>query len=151
METEVPRHKPVAKCASVLYRQQLIDYKHLEIMRNDKYTKAVLTVIAICLLVLTAKQLNLISEAYAYAEGSEDLSSLREIEYGIVPMNEDGSINVKLIHSNELDVNIVGVNTTDELEVEVVEFDSNDVVDVNIKEIGNSSVSTGGPIPVEIE
>jgi hypothetical protein len=118
-------------------------------MRIDKYTKAVLTVIAICLLVLTAKQLNLISDAYA--GNADDLSTLSNMEFGLVPMNGDGSINVKLIRSSELDVNIVGVNTTDELEVEVVDFDVYDPVDVNIKEIGNSSVSTGGPIPVEIE
>jgi hypothetical protein len=103
-------------------------------IKVDIYTKSMLTVIAICLTIITINQLNLFPKAYA-AE-STNISS--GAIYGLVPLNEDGSITVKLSSYDEIDVNIVGVSTSDEL-------------DVNIDEIGGGWVSHGGPISVEID
>lgn len=102
----------------------------------DIYTKSVLTVIAICLTVLTLKDLDLFPMAYAGEPTTHEM--ITSPNYGLVPLNEDGSIIVRLNSSDELDVNIVGINTSDEL-------------DVNIDEIGGGYVSHGGPISVEIE
>ena len=102
----------------------------------DNYTKFMLTVIAICLTVLTLEQVDLFPKAYAGESTSPAMIS--GTKYGLVPLNEDGSITVKISASDELDVNIVGIDTSDEL-------------DVNIDELGGSYVSSGGPIPVKIK
>lgn len=105
-------------------------------MKIDKFTKVVLTVIAVNLTLLTVKNLNIIPSVYA-----NELTSKVETpntKYGLVPLNEDGSINVKLSSNNEINVKIVGINTYDKL-------------DVNIDEIGGGYISHGGPIRVKIE
>lgn len=106
-------------------------------MKVDKFTKVVLTVIAVNLTILTVKNLDIIPKAYAN-ETTNNLELLPNRNYGLVPLNEDGSINVKFSSSSEIDVNIVGINTNDEL-------------DVNIDEIGGGYVAYGGPISVEVE
>ncbi|WP_242446473.1 hypothetical protein [Nonlabens agnitus] len=55
-----------------------------------------------------------------------------------LPVNEDGSINVRLSNTETIDVNISRISTMDEL-------------DVNVEEIGGGFVRHGGPIPVKIE
>lgn len=105
-------------------------------MKTDPYTKVVLTIIATCLTVLTLQQIDLIPKAYA--SNNENTNNLLYGNYGMVPLNEDGSITVKLSSSSEIDVNITGVQTSEEL-------------NINIDEIGGSFVSSGGPIPVEIK
>jgi len=105
-------------------------------MKVDVYTKSVLTVIAVCLIVLTLHQIDLVPKAHA--AGPYNMYELPEGNFGWVPLNEDGSITVRLNASDKIDVNIVGVNTNDEL-------------DVNIDEIGGGWVSHGGPIKVEVE
>jgi hypothetical protein len=105
-------------------------------IKIDNYTKSVLTIIAVCLTILTLKQLDLVPKAYA-GEATKHKTAPSS-NYGLVPLNEDGSITVKLSSSDEMDVNIVGVDTYDEL-------------DVNIEEIGGGHVSHGGPISVEVE
>ncbi|MEQ8531961.1 MAG: hypothetical protein RIB86_08915 [Imperialibacter sp.] len=102
----------------------------------DNYTKFMLTVIAICLTVLTLEQVDLFPKAYAGESTSPAMIS--GTKYGLVPLNEDGSITVKISASDELDVNIVGIDTSDEL-------------DVNNDELGGSHVSSGGPRPVQIK
>lgn len=106
-------------------------------MKTDRFTKIILTVIAVNLTIFTLKNLNFIPKTYAN-EPSNNLEMTPNINYGLVPLNEDGSITVKLSDYNEIDVNIVGIRTSDEL-------------DVNIDEIGGGYVSHGGPISVEIE
>lgn len=106
-------------------------------MKVDRFTKIVLTVIAVNLTILTVKNLDLIPKAYAN-EPTSNLALLPNINYGLVPLNEDGTITVKLSAYDKIDVNIVGVNTSDEL-------------DVNIDEIGGGYVSQGGPISVKID
>lgn len=102
----------------------------------DNYTKSVLTVIAICLTSLTLKQFNLFPMAHA-GEPSDN-ALVPSTNYGLVPLNEDGTITVRLNSNEDLNVNIVGINTTDD-------------INVNIDEIGGGYVSRGGPISVEVE
>lgn len=84
----------------------------------DIYTKGVLTLIAACLTILTVKQLDLFPKAYA----SETNSSLTipNANYGIVPLNEDGSINVKLTAGDVVDVQIRGINESPSLYWEAI-------------------------------
>ncbi|MDR7212529.1 hypothetical protein [Flavobacterium piscis] len=96
-------------------------------MKTDLYTKIVLTVIAVCLSILTLQNIDIIPKTYA-AEPNKNGNILAAKNYGLVPLNSDGTI----------DVNITRITTTDEL-------------DVNIDEIGGGSVSSGGPIPVNIK
>ncbi len=106
-------------------------------MKVDNFTKIVLTVIAVNLTILTIKNLDIIPQAHANGP-SNTLGLSPNVNYGLVPLNADGTISVKLSASNKIDVNIVGVNTKDEL-------------DVNIDEIGGGYVSRGGPISVELD
>ena len=96
-------------------------------MKTDVYTKIVLTVIAVCLSILTLQNIDIIPKAYA-GETKKNADILTTKNYGLVPLNSDGTI----------DVNITRITTTDEL-------------DVNIDEIGGGYVSNGGPIPVNIK
>ena len=105
-------------------------------MKVDFYTKTVLTVIAISLSSLTLQNFDLLPKAYA--NNLDNTLNGFDNHYGLVPLNEDGSITVKISATNELDVNIIGIDTSDEL-------------DVNIDEVGGGYISYGGPIPVEID
>lgn len=82
-------------------------------MKVDFYTKAVLTVIAVCLVIIVLTEVDILSKAHAAPRAN----------YGLVPLNEDGSINVR--------------------------FDSGEIIDVNIEQVGG--FSTFGTIPVEVE
>jgi hypothetical protein len=106
-------------------------------MKGDKFTKIVLTVIAVNLTIATYKNLDILPKAYAN-EPFNKLELTPNINYGLIPLNEDGTISVKLSANDEIDVNTVGVNTNDEL-------------DVNIDQIGGGYVSHGGPISVEVD
>lgn len=99
-------------------------------MKTDIYTKSVLTIIAVCLILLVVKDSRLITPASASA-GTGNMN------YGLVPLNEDGTISVRLDDHNVLDVNIADISTTDEL-------------DINIDKIGGGYVSSGGPLNVKI-
>lgn len=101
-------------------------------MKTDLYSKTVLTVIAICLTIITIKSVDLIPKSYANTPNNFIK------EYGLVPINSDGSINVKITNTSEIDVDITSISTSDEL-------------DVNIDEIGGGYVSHGGPISVEMD
>lgn len=106
-------------------------------MKIDTFTKVLLAVIAVNLSILTINNLELLPKAYAN-EPLNNLEAAPTINYGLVPVNEDGTISVKLSTHNAIDVNIIGVNTSDEL-------------DVNIDEIGGAYVSRGGPIVVKVD
>lgn len=120
-------------------------------MKTDTYTKGVLTIIAICLIIIVINQSGIGAKAYASDTSAKGINALSNLNFATVPINDDGSINVRFAPNSEIDVNITGVSTTDELEVEVVDFDVNDEIDINIDEIGGSSVSMGGPLPVRIK
>jgi len=88
-------------------------------MKSNKLKNIFLGIIAINLTLLTLFQLNI----WPSTVNAHELPST--VNYGLVPLNEDGSINVKL--------------------------SSSDVIDVNIDEVGGGYVSYGGPISVEID
>jgi hypothetical protein len=104
-------------------------------MKPDFYSKSILTIIAICLSIMTLQNLDLVPKAYAN-NSSEISAAFDTKKYAVVPVNEDGSINVNIKSSSEMDVNISNISTHDEL-------------DVNIDEVGG--FSTYGEVPVKIK
>lgn len=110
-------------------------------MKVDLYTKSILTVIAICLTINVLKDFDFIPKAYA-GEKKPTLENKVTLapnkNYGLIPVNADGTIDVNIKSSSEMDVNISNISTTDEL-------------DVNIDEIGGGFVSHGGPIKVDVD
>ena len=70
-------------------------------MKCKLYNQIVLTVIATCLIILVLKDVDVIPTAYAGKKEDVQLS-----KFGYVPMNADGSINVKLVNMETLNVNI---------------------------------------------
>lgn len=101
----------------------------------DNYTKSILTVIAACLVILTMNQVDLIPSARA--NGDEVRFNAEAKNYGIIPVNEDGSVSVRLDNLDEMKVDITGISTYDEL-------------NINLDEIGGGFVSSGGPIKMEM-
>lgn len=86
-------------------------------MKTDLYTKTLLTVITVCLTIIVIKQVDIIPGAYADAP---------KTNYGLVPLNSDGSVNVKL--------------------------SPDDIVKVDIYEVdGNSVAHYNGKLKVEVE
>lgn len=103
-------------------------------MKTDRYTKTILTIIAICLVINVLDKIDLMPHAYANTTATPALPPAPN--YGLVPLNPDGSISVTLKNAETIDVNIRGINTFDEL-------------DVNIDEVGG--YGTYGEIPVKIK
>lgn len=99
-------------------------------MRTDTYTKFILSVIAICLTILVAKEL--VPPAKADSNSTESMVR----RYGLVPVNPDGSINVNINPSSVIDVRLVDIYTNDQL-------------DINVAKVGG--YSTYGVIPVKIK
>ena len=82
-------------------------------MKTDLYTKGVLTIIAICLTLNIIKDFELISKSYAEKnESIKDINSnlLPNKSYGLIPVNADGTIDVNIKNSTEMDVNIKEVD-----------------------------------------
>jgi hypothetical protein len=76
-------------------------------MKTDRYTKTILTVIAICLVILVFKGTGIIQSTNA---GEPTKSNMNNANYSMIPVNSDGSINVHLIsdpNDEPMDVNIV--------------------------------------------
>jgi hypothetical protein len=117
-------------------------------MKTDRYTKIVLTVIAFCLVVNTFEKLDILPKAYANTPSSTPSLPLSEPRYGLVPLNADGSINVKTV--SPMDVNITGIRTSDDLEVNVSGINTSNSlnVNVNLEKIGGSSAYGGLPVKV---
>ena len=118
-------------------------------MNNDRYTKSILTVIAFCLVIIVLRDLPIIPSVQAGTSPAS--TSIKAPNYGLIPINEDGSINVRIRNSEELDVNIKNIDTYDELRVDLYSVSTSDEVDVNIDEIGGGWISNGGPLKVKIE
>ena len=129
-------------------------------MKTDQFTKIVLTIIALNLSFISFKNYDIVPKAYANSTINEVATGKN---YGLVPINEDGSINVKFNATDEINVNITGINTFDELDVNIeeisgrsifgncipVKFESDitsEPIPVSIKEISNLN-----PLPVNIE
>jgi hypothetical protein len=66
-------------------------------MNNLKYLNGVLTVIAVCLVLLTLSVIGVIPKAVASTAN----------KFASVPLNADGSINVRIDPQTVMDVNIV--------------------------------------------
>ncbi len=112
-------------------------------MKTDSYTKFIFTIIAVCLVIIVVKDSNLIPKAHA--------NNTPTAYHGIIPINDDGSITVRLSNTDEIDVNIKNIDTYDKLKVDLNAISTQDELDVNIDEIGGSYVSSGGPIKVRLQ
>lgn len=114
-------------------------------MRTDLYTKSILTVIAVALIALVFKKENIISEANAGSNFNRFTS---------VPVNTDGSIDVKIV--SDMDVNIRsigGSSVSGELPVNLKEIGGSSfygALPVNVEKISGSSIGSSG-LPVNIE
>src|SRR3954469_13707554 len=102
-------------------------------MKPDAYTKAVLTVIALCLLTLTLKETDIIPTAHAAG------NSYNNTRYGLVPLNSDGTIDVNIRStSSNVKVSLEDINTYDKLSVKIEEVDcyafSNCAIPVKVKQ-----------------
>lgn len=119
-------------------------------MKTDRYTKVILTIIAVCLTLNIVKDLDIIPSAYAASTTIEN----PEVEYHLVPVTPNQVMDVRIVDintSDELNVNIKSVDTYDEFKVNLKSIDTTDELDVNIDEVGGSWVSSGGPIKVKVE
>jgi hypothetical protein len=120
-------------------------------MKKNKYLLGVLTVIAINLSLQTLERVHLIPQLYA-APAEVESGSIPEVTPSFVslPLNVDGSLNVRVLSAEELDVNIRNIDTYDEMKVSIEGVGTSDELNVNIDEVGGSSVYSGGPIKVKI-
>ncbi|WP_158499847.1 hypothetical protein [Sphingobacterium paucimobilis] len=81
-----------------------------------------MTIIAICLLVIAFKDVKFFPDAHA-ANSSSNLPLKNNTNYGLVPINEDGSINVRL-HSNDVvDVRLRGIDEASNLRWEAIKVE----------------------------
>ncbi len=117
-------------------------------MKTDLYTKVVLTTIAIALVVLVFKNNTILNEAQAEKPNFN--------KYASIPINEDGSINVRMMA--DMDVNIKslgGSSIYGALPINIKELGGSSFygngLPVNLKEFGGSSVNNSSGIPVNIE
>ena len=115
-------------------------------MKPDFYTKIILTVIAVALVVLVIQNSSIVNEAKA--------DKINFNKFATVPVNNDGSINVKMV-SEQLDVNVKSIGGSSiygALPVNLKELGGNSfhgALPVNFKEISGSSISSNG-LPVNI-
>jgi hypothetical protein len=94
-------------------------------MKTDRFTRIVLTVIAVNLTFLSFQHLDIIPKAHA--EGTNPLNGLpTHFNYGLVPLNKEGGIDVT-----------------------IKSFGQSTELDINIEEVGGSHVF--GKLPVEIK
>jgi hypothetical protein len=104
-----------------------------------KYLNAVLTVIAVCLVLITFAVTGVLPVANARESNPRFIS---------VPVNADGSINVKLVKGQTMDVNIEEINGSS-VWGSSLPITSSSGLDVNIKEINGRGASY--PLNVKIE
>jgi hypothetical protein len=98
-----------------------------------KYLHAVLTMIAVCLVLITFAVTGILPTANANNTNQRFIS---------VPVNPDGSINVKFVKGETIDVNIDEINDRSIWGSEIpVSFKS--PIDVNLKQVDGSSPSYG--------
>ncbi len=72
-------------------------------MKTDKTIKVLLGIIVINLTLITLNELSLFPKAFAT---ETSLNAHNNINYGLVPINEDGTISVKIEDTDVLDINI---------------------------------------------
>jgi len=117
-------------------------------MKTDLYTKSILTVIAIALIALVFKNTPIVSTAQAEKTNFN--------KYASIPVNEDGSINVRM--AADMDVNIRSIGGSSiygALPVNIKELAGSSFygngLPVNLKEVNGSSINSSNGIPVNIE
>ena len=114
-------------------------------MKTDFYTKTVLTIIAGALVLLVLKNSNFVNEAKA--------DQMLNKNYVSIPVNADGSINVKM---TTMDVNIQSIGGTGvygALPINLKEIGGSSFygsLPINLKEVNGSSFNSSG-LPVNIE
>lgn len=114
-------------------------------MKTDLYTKSILTIIAISLSIIALRNLSF---------ESANAGTSSPVKFASVPVNADGSINVKVM--SDMDVNIRsigGSSVSGALPINLKEIGGSSFygsLPVNIKDISGSSISSSG-IPVNIE
>jgi hypothetical protein len=101
-------------------------------MKTDLYTKSLLTIIAGALVVLVFQN----NKMSIFNEAKADKTNFNS--FATVPVNSDGSINVKMM--SDMDVNIHSIGGSSVY----------GALPINIKEFSGSSISSSG-IPVNIE
>lgn len=110
-------------------------------MKTDLYTKVVLTVIAVSLVLLVLQNTTLLHDAKADGSNFNKFAS--------VPVNDDGSINVKLM-SEQMDVNVKSIGGSSvygTLPINLKEIGGSSfygALPVNLKEVSGSSISSTG-------
>jgi len=114
-------------------------------MKIDKLTKVLIAVIAVNLTYNTIKDFRVGTPSYATSIDYD----LPSPQYGLVPLNDDGSITVKFSDYDRMDVNIVDVSTSDLLNVNLKDINTSDELNVNIDEVGGYHVYS--KIPVEVK
>ncbi len=109
-------------------------------MKTDKYTKTILTIIAICLTINVIKNFEIIPSAHASEiVGNKPVSEVMDVRL------------VDISTYDELNVNLKSVDTYDEVKVNLKKIETTDELDVNLDEIGGGWVSNGGPISVKVQ
>ena len=93
-------------------------------MKLDLYSKCVLTVIAICLTKNVLKDFEIMPKAYAgeikpNIENKQNL--LPNKNYGLIPVNADGTIDVNIKSSTEMKVDIATISSWDKMRVVIKE------------------------------
>ena len=104
-----------------------------------KYLHAVLTVIAVCLVFITFAVTGILPVANARESNPRFIS---------VPVNADGSINVKFVKGQTMDVNIEEIDGSSVFGSKLP-ITSSSALDVNIKEINGRGASY--PLNVKLE
>lgn len=118
-------------------------------MKIDLYTKAILTIIAICLSINVFKEFDIIPVAHA---NEPEKTAIVSNGYRTIPANQ--VMDVRLVNintSDELNVNLKGINTYDEMKVNLKTIETKDQLNVNLYSLGGNWVSSGGPLPVRLE
>jgi hypothetical protein len=90
-------------------------------MKIDLYLKSVLTVIAVCLTINVLKDFDIIPKAYANEPIKNQPNLLPNKNYGLIPVNEDGTIDVNIKSSTTMDVDIAEISTWDKMRVIIKE------------------------------
>mgnify|MGYP000173614455 CR=1 FL=1 len=125
-------------------------------MKTDIFTKALLTVIAVNLSILVFTKLEIIPKAHAQADSSR-FEDAEQAEYGLVPLNDDGTISVRIEDADEyallnvnlkyvdmyrtrgsIDVDIKDISTSKKLGVDIAEISTHDDMEVDISDISTS-------------
>lgn len=113
-------------------------------MKTDIYTKSVLTLIAAALCTIAVQNMNLFPEAKA-AGGINSFAS--------VPVNADGSINVRMVDVMDVNLSRIGGSSVyGAIPVNLKEMAGHSfygAMPVNIKEVSGSSVSSYIPVNIQ--